>query len=214
MRIKKNLLTPAVLLTVVCLFLAAGGTAEAAELLGIQASDLDDLMGTAKIRLIDTSSGTSLVLADTGLSRVSEASDPTALNGIFGPNDLAFNSKTDTAYFASSPNSAGGPPVLYSVKVDPPGMPMDVGNPDGANIFDAAFFDGKYWYISAETDDLHSISFDPMGMIATEVVVDLLAAGMPEDAMGLSVLGHTLGFGDIAIKFLTDSETGLAGRGR
>ena len=57
MRIKKNLFKPAVLLSAVCLFLAVGGTAEAAELLGIHGSVVDDLVDTSTIMLIDTALG-------------------------------------------------------------------------------------------------------------------------------------------------------------
>ena len=66
---------------------------------------------------------------------------------------------------------------------------MALGNPAGALPHDAAFSDGKYWYINAQTDDLRSISFNPGGTIASDdFVADLLGnAGV-------------LGFGDIAIK--------------
>ena len=115
MRIKKNLLKPAVLLTAVCLFLAAGGPAEAAELLGIHASDVDDLMDTSTIMLIDTALGTAIEVADTGLSRVAEGTDDSAVNGLPGPNGLAYDTDSGKAYFASFPNSDGGSPILYSV---------------------------------------------------------------------------------------------------
>ena len=190
MSIKKSLLKPAVLLTVVCLFLAAGGTAEAGELLGIHASDVNDLMDTSTILKIDTALGTSVFLADTGLSR---STAPSAANGTSGPNGLAYDSLTGKAYFTSVPNSGGGPPILYSVAVDPPdGMPpMPLGNPIGPDtvVTDAAWFDGKYWYIAAATDDLYSISFDAMGMIETN----------PLEAELLSMTGETLTFGDITI---------------
>ena len=194
MRIKKNLLKPAVFLSTVCLFLAAGGTAEAAELLGIHASDVDDLMDTSTILLIDTALGTSIELADTGLSRVAEGTDSSAVNGPAGPNGLAYDTASGKAYFASVPNSGGGSPILYSVVVDPPGgAPVFLGSPLGRRLFDAAFFDGKYWYIDARTDDLRSISFDAMtGLLASDVLVaDILAVDFP---------GHTFGFGDIAIQ--------------
>ena len=195
MRIKKNLLKPAVLLSAVCLFLAVVGTAEAAELLGIHASDDDDTGDTSTIMLIDTALGTSIELADTGLSRVAEGTDSSAVNGLAGPNGLAYDTASGKAYFASVPNSGGGSPILYSVVVDPPGgAPVFLGSPFGARLFDAAFFDGKYWYIDGRTDDLRSISFDPMtGLLASDVLeADLLAGGEFD--------GDTFGFGDIAIQ--------------
>ena len=186
MRIQKNLLKPAVLLTAVCLFLAAGGAAEAAKLLGIHASDEDDTGDTSTILLIDTSLGTSTFLADTGLSRVKETTDSTAENGLSGPNGLAYDTITGTAYFASAPNSGGGAVVVYSVAVDPPaGPPVALGTPDGTKLFDAAFFAGRYWYIDASTDDLHSITFDPFTDVKE---ADILSNG------------GFFAFGDIAIK--------------
>ena len=119
MRTKKNLLKPAVLLSTVCLFLAAGGTAEAAELLGIHGSDENDTGDTSTILLIDTALGTAIEVADTGLSRVDEDTDATAVNGLPGPNGLAYNPVSGLAYFASFPNSGGGSPILYSVQVSP-----------------------------------------------------------------------------------------------
>ena len=197
MRIKKNLLKPAVLLSAVCLFLAVVGTAEAAELLGIHGSEENKTSGadsTSTIMLIDTALGTAIEVADTGLSRVDEGTDSSAVNGLPGPNGLAFDTDSGKAYFASFPNSGGGSPMLYSVVVDPPGgTPVIVGTPSGARLFDAAFFDGKYWYIDAGTDDLRSISFDPTtGMLASDVLeAELLTGGFA---------GHTFGFGDIAIQ--------------
>ena len=204
MRTKKNLLKPAVLLSTVCLFLAAGGTAEAAELLGIHASDDDDTGDTSTILLIDTALGTSIELADTGLSRVAEGTDSDAVNGLPGPNGLAYDIGSGKAYFASAPNSGGGPLILYSVVVSPPdGLPpVNLGTPTGTRLFDAAFFDGKYWYIDANTDDLRSISFAPDGTIASDVVEADLLAGSEFD-------GDTFGFGDIAIQ-----DSTLYGAGR
>ena len=195
MRIKKNLLKPAVLLSAVCLFLAVVGTADAAELLGIHASADNDTGDTSTIMLIDTALGTAIEVADTGLSRVAEGTDSSAVNGLPGPNGLAFDTDSGKAYFASSPNSGGGSPILYSVVVDPPGgTPVFLGSPLGARLFDAAFFDGKYWYIDANTDDLRSISFDPgTGLLASDVVEADLLAGSEFD-------GDTFGFGDIAIQ--------------
>ena len=195
MRIKRNPLKPAVLLSAVCLFLAAGGTAEAAELLGIHGSVVDDTGDTSTILLIDTALGTSIELADTGLSRVAEGTDATAVNGPAGPNGLAFDPFSGLAYYASFPNSGGGLPILYSVQVSPPdGLPpVNLGNPEGARLFDAAFFDGKYWYIDASTDDLRSISFEPDGTIDSDVLEAELLAGGEFD-------GDTFAFGDIAIQ--------------
>ena len=157
-----------------------------AALLGIHGSIEDNTGDTSTILLIDTALGTSTFLADTLLTR-STAAD--AVNGTSGPNGLAYDTLTGNAYFTSVPNSGGGSPILYSVAVDPPdgGPPLALGSPTGAKPHDAAFFDGKYWYIDAGTDDLHSISFDPFLDI---VVADLLTG----------VGGGTLGFGDIAIK--------------
>ena len=49
---------------------------------------------------------------------------------------------------------------------------------------------------------MRAIIFDPMtGLLASDVLIsNLLAAGSPEDADGGSVLNHTFGFGDIAIR--------------
>ena len=77
------------------------------------------------------------------------------------------------------------------VTVDPAGgTPVPLGNPAaGAVLSDAEFFDGLYWYISAGTDDLRTISFNAGGTIASDdLVIDLL------------VPGETLIFGDIGIR--------------
>ncbi len=199
MRIKKNLLKPAVLLAAVCLFIAFSGTAEAARLLALTAPPTGDPgTETSKIVLIDTATGTSTVLADTGLVR---STDPDAPNGMAGPNGLAYDPGTGTAYFSSRPGNPPGPgnepPILYSVVVDqlsgapPPGPIVPLGNPTPADrgLADAAFFDGKYWYIDHGTDDLRCISFNPGGSISADVkVADLLSNSA------------VLFFGDIGIK--------------
>ena len=189
MRINRNLSKPAALLAVVCLFLAFSSTAEAARLLGLTAST-PDTADTSRIVLIDTANGTFAELADTLLSR-STAVDAT--NSTSGPNGLAYDPGTGTAYFASVPTAGGGPTILYSVVVDPPGgTPVSTGNPAGTALSDAAFFDGRYWYIPAGTDDLRSITFNPGpgGTIASDnLVAELLTPG-----------GDTLVFGDIGIK--------------
>ena len=188
----KNLLKLAVSLTAVCLFLAGSGTAQAAELLGIHASVVDDTGDTSTILLINTSTGTSTFLADTLLSRVAGATDPTAVNSPSGPNGLAYDTLTGTAYFVSVPNSGGGPSILYSVAVDPPDgvAPVALGNPTGIAT-DADWYKGEYWYIATGTDDLYSISFNPGGTIAANTLES--GAGL------LAASGDHLVFGDIAI---------------
>ena len=134
------------------------------------------------------------MVADTGLSRVAECTDSSAVNGPAGPNGLAYDTDKGIAYFASFPNSGGGSPILYSVVVDPPGgIPVPLGSPAGERLFDAAFFEGKYWYIDASTDDLRSISFLGGGGIASDDLEAELLAGGAFD-------GDTFAFGDIAIQ--------------
>ena len=124
MKIKRNLVQSSVLLAVACLFLAFSGTAEAAKLLGLTAPDPCDpadcpTADTSRIMLLDTATGTSVPLADTGLVRSNAADAP---NGTAGPNALAYNPGEGIAYFASRPgtppDSAAGPPILYSMVVD------------------------------------------------------------------------------------------------
>ena len=108
MRIKKNLLKPAVLLSAVCLFLAVVGTADAAELLGIHASADNDTGDTSTIMLIDTALGTAIEVADTGLSRVAEGTDSSAVNGLPGPNGLAFDTDSAKCISLRPPTQAEG----------------------------------------------------------------------------------------------------------
>ena len=69
---------------------------------------------------------------------------------------------------------------------------MALGNPtpEEKGLSNAAFFDGKYWYIDHGTDDLRSISFNGGGSIASDF----------KEADLLSASGDVLFFGDIGIK--------------
>ena len=106
MRIKKNLLKPAVLFTVVLLLLAAGAPAKAAEILGLTAP-VPNGGETSKIVIFNTALGVPTVLADTGLETFSPG--PSA-NSIFGPNALAYDHTTGTALYATVPNDPAPSP--------------------------------------------------------------------------------------------------------
>ena len=103
---------------VVGLLIAIGGPAQGADLLGINRPEADSVT-TAKIILIDTATGTGVVVGDTTLM-VESSTASGVVNTIFGPNGLAYDSSTGTAYFASIPG-AGAASVLYSAVIDPPG---------------------------------------------------------------------------------------------
>ena len=102
MRIKKNPWKPAVLPAAVCLLLAAGAPAKAAEILGLTAP-VPNGGDTSKIVRFNTALGIPTVLADTGLETTSaDAADN--LNDEEGPNALAYDHTTGTAYYATTPS--------------------------------------------------------------------------------------------------------------
>ena len=186
--ILKVLLRPTVLLTVICLSFAVGGPAKAAKLLGLTAPPSGDPgTETSKLIVFDTALGTSIELADTGLVR----STAPAPNGLAGPNGLAYDVATGTAYFASVPTN-GDLATLYAVVISPsPGSVTSIGTLTGSKPTNATFYDGKYWYIEAATDDLHAVSFIG-GLVDMDTsVADLLANAA------------SLGFGDCSVNRAT-----------
>ena len=74
-------------LAAVWLLVGAGSPAEAAKVLGLSFARPVDSAETAKIMLIDTATGTSEPVGDTGLT----SSSTDGPNGMFGPNGLAYD---------------------------------------------------------------------------------------------------------------------------
>ena len=139
------------------LLIAIGDPAQGAEILGID-RPTPDTGPTAKIILVDTATGTGVVVGDTTLL-VTSGFDPGNLNTTFGPNGLAYDATTKTAYFVSIPGG-GLPSVLYSAIVDPPDplglTTMMVGVLSG-QATGATFYGGSYWYIPVGSDELHKV---------------------------------------------------------
>ncbi len=171
-------------LAAVWLLVGAGSPAEAAKVLGLDFARPLDSADTSKIMIIDTATGTSVPVGDTGLT----SSSTDGPNGVFGPNGLAYDTATGTAYYAAIPN-AGATRTLYSMVIDPPPAeaPRLLG-PLVGTAFNATFFDGQYWYVDSGKDDLRAVSFKADGTI------DL-------DADKGDLKGNTaaLGFGDISV---------------
>ena len=96
-------------------------------------------------------------------------STPSAPNGLGGPNGLAYDPIAGTAYFVSVPTN-GSSPLLYAVVIDPQpsGSVTNIGTLSGSKPTNATLYAGKYWYIDAATDDLHSVSFTAGGMVDTD----------------------------------------------
>ena len=173
---------------VVGLLIAIGGPAQGADLLGINRPEADSVT-TAKIILIDTATGTGVVVGDTTLM-VESSTASGVVNTIFGPNGLAYDSSTGTAYFASIPG-AGAASVLYSAVIDPPDptglTTAAVGVLTGRSTA-AGFYGGSYWYIPVGSDELHKVDF-PFAETALDAGASLAAPAA----------GASFSFGDVTV---------------
>ena len=142
-----------------CLLIAISVPAQGAGLLAID-RPTPDTATTAKILLVNTATGTNVVLGDTTLT-ASSSTAAGVLNTTFGPNGLAYDPSTGIAYFTSFPGG-GAPSVLYSAVVDPPdptGTTTAVVGTLAGRATSGTFYGGSYWYIPVGSDELHKVDF-------------------------------------------------------
>ncbi len=115
------------------------------------------------------------------------AADPSG--NPFSPNGLAFDDVRERLYFSVQP--ASGTDIYYYNIDGSTTDPVLAGSIPQANIFDASWHGGEYYFIPNQTDNLWKITFDATGtsISATTLVCSDLLPGT----------NTSLAFGDIAI---------------
>jgi len=121
---------------------------------------------TAEIYEIDTSDGSTTLITTFAMAGANKSS----------PNGLAFDAANNRLYFATRGNhpSPGPKKTLFFIDLDDPTYTVVPAGTLAGDPTDGCFYQGAYYYIGADTDNLYMVTLDgTTGAVTGESFVDI-----------------------------------------